>query len=124
MFVTGDVEFQRASKREVENLKAFANRENRQTAGERLINGSKLPLIANRIDILLEDGRIGNRLLQKLGRNVGAASQQKTVDIRDRNVTLQRIANFDFRVFREKWTEPFFILLADPGGKFKHQMKN
>src|SRR5437660_2841689 len=59
-FMTGNIELERAAKRDVEKLHPFANCENRQTARERLINRCKFPAVPHRIDIFLENARIRN----------------------------------------------------------------
>jgi len=53
--VTGNVKLQSAAERDVEQLKTFADSENRQTARKCWTNSRKFPAIAHRIDILLED---------------------------------------------------------------------
>ncbi len=54
-FVTGNVELQSAAERDVEQLKTFADSENRQTARKCRTNSRKFPAIAHGIDVLLED---------------------------------------------------------------------
>src|SRR5207237_8017656 len=53
-FVTGNVELQSAAERDVEQLKTFADSENRQNARKCRTNSSKFQVIAKRIDIILE----------------------------------------------------------------------
>src|SRR5437763_1455599 len=121
-FVSWNVEIERAAERDIEKLHPFTNGKKRQTTRERLIDCRKLPMIPHWIDILLKDARIGNRLLQKFRRNVRTAGQKKTVNVREIDFAVARIADFDLGMFREKWLKPFFILLAEPGGKFRHDV--
>ena len=52
--MTGNVEFQRAAERDIEDLDASANTENRQTARERVGNHVKLPAVPPRIHIIVD----------------------------------------------------------------------
>src|SRR5262249_1480546 len=65
-------------------------------------------------------GGIGNGLLQKFRRNIGATGQKKSVNVDDCNGPLQGVANLDLGMFVEKRLEPFLVFLPDPGGKSRH----
>src|SRR5215472_11977638 len=71
--VSLDVELERAAKGNVEYLKTFANRQNRQPAGKRVLDSMKLPAVAFRVDLFIQHGRVGNFLTQKFRRNIRAA---------------------------------------------------
>ena len=68
-----DVELERAAECDVEDLKTFANCQNRQPARERVLDSLKLPAVALRVDLFIQYRRIGDVLAQKLRRNIGAA---------------------------------------------------
>src|SRR5437764_6718433 len=68
-----DVELERAAECDVEDLKTFANCQNRQPARERVLDSLKLPTVAFRIDLFIQHRRIGNVLPQKFQGNIGAA---------------------------------------------------
>src|SRR2546429_3867318 len=68
-----DVELERAAEGDVEDLKTFANRQNRQPARERVLDSLKLPAVALRVDLFIQHRRIGNVLPQKFRRDIGAA---------------------------------------------------
>ncbi len=73
------VEMERSAERHVKQLHPFADRENRQVTGESLFRGVKFPAIALRVDILVEDRGIGDRLPEKFLRNVRSTAQEQTV---------------------------------------------
>ena len=60
-----DVELERAAECDVEDLKTFANCQNRQPARERVLDSLKLPAVALGIDLFIQHRRIGNVLPQK-----------------------------------------------------------
>src|SRR5213594_1711195 len=68
-----DVELERAAECDVEDLKTFANCQNRQPARERVLDSLKLPAVALRVDLFIQHRRIGNVLPQKFRGNIGAA---------------------------------------------------
>src|SRR6476620_9841986 len=68
-----DVELERAAECDVEDLKTFANCQNRQSARERVLDSLKLPAVALRVDLFIQYRRIGNVLPKKFRGNIGAA---------------------------------------------------
>src|SRR6267142_2066131 len=72
--VSLDVELERAAECDVEDLKTFANCQNRQPTRERVLGSLKLPTVAVRVDLFIQHRRIGNVLPQKFRANIGAAS--------------------------------------------------
>src|SRR6478736_739872 len=71
--VSLDVELECAAKGDIEDLKTFANCQNRQPARERVLDSLKLPAVALRVDLFIQHRRIGNVLPQKFRGNIGAA---------------------------------------------------
>jgi hypothetical protein len=51
--VAFDVELERAAKGDIEHLKSFANRKNRQPARKRMPHGGKFPAVAFGIDLFI-----------------------------------------------------------------------
>ena len=72
--VPRNVEVQRSAERDVKELHAFADGENRQAPFERLFCRLKFPLVPLRLDILVEDGWIGHRLPEKFLRHIRSAA--------------------------------------------------
>ncbi len=70
--MASDVEMESAAERDIECLQSFADRENRKPAFDRLFDCVEFPAIAIGIHILFDYRRIGNRLIQELGSNVGS----------------------------------------------------
>src|SRR4030095_2363467 len=73
--VSLDVEFERAAENDVEHLKTFANCQDRQPAGERVLDSLKLPTVTLRVDLFIQHRRVRNVLPQKFRRNIGAAGE-------------------------------------------------
>src|SRR5439155_11432136 len=65
-----NIEKKCSSERHIEQLHAFADRENRKAKRERLFGCANFPTITLRIYILVEDGRIRHWLLKKFRRNI------------------------------------------------------
>src|SRR6266446_948826 len=72
--MASDVEMKGTAERDIERLHSFADREYRKPAFDRLLDGVEFPPIPIGIHILFDHGRIGNRLVQELGSNIGPAS--------------------------------------------------
>src|SRR5919108_5926558 len=68
-----DVKLQCAAEGYVEDLKTFANCQNRQPACERVLDSLKLPAVALRVDLVIQHRKIWNFLAQKFRRNIRAA---------------------------------------------------
>jgi len=71
--VTFDVELERATERDVKNLEAFANREDRNPARDRGLKCVKFPTVAFWIDIFVQHRGIGNVLSKEFRGNVGTS---------------------------------------------------
>src|SRR6267142_6906786 len=69
--VSFDVELKRAAECDVEDLKTFANCQNRQPSRERVLDSLKLPAVSLWVDLFIQHRRIGNVLPQKFRRNIG-----------------------------------------------------
>ena len=113
--VAFDIELERAAKCNVEYLKPLANCKDRQPARKRFVHSLKFPAVALWVHVFAQNRRIGNFLAQKFWRNIGTASEQKTVHLVQRNVAFARVEHMNVRMLRKKWLKPFFILRADPG---------
>src|SRR6266496_5819733 len=71
--VSLDVELERAAECDVEDLKAFANCQNRQPSREYVLDSLKLPAVSLWVDLFIQHRRIGNVLAQEFRGNIGAA---------------------------------------------------
>src|SRR3954466_11910229 len=71
--VSVDVELKCAAKCDIEDLKTFANGQNRQPARERALDSLKLPAVAVGVDLFIQHGRVWNVLPKKFRGNIGAA---------------------------------------------------
>src|SRR5437016_8937522 len=65
-----DVELERAAEGDVEDLKTFANCQNRHPARERVLDSLKLPAVSRWVDLFIQYRRIGNVLPQELRGNI------------------------------------------------------
>src|SRR6266404_3050332 len=119
-FVAGNIELERAAKRDVQNLHSFANGEDREAPREDISDRCKFPAVPFWIDIFFEHGRIGHRLSQKFRRDIGAAGEKQTIHLFHRHLALARIANANVGLLGKKWLKPFLIFFAHPGGKVGH----
>lgn len=118
----GNVEPDGAAQSDIQDLNTPANGENRQPARDRLRNRLELPAVALWIKIIFVDqGRIDIFLAQKFGGDVRAACQEQSVHLVHRNIAFARIENMDVRMLRKKWSKPFFVFRAHPGGKIGHK---
>ena len=86
----GDVLHQRAAARDVQDLDAAADREDRQVAAARLADERELELVARRIDV---HHRRMSRLAVAGRRDVLAAGEQQAVDCVDRLVHGHRMVD-------------------------------
>src|SRR2546425_9444187 len=89
--VAGNVELERAAERDVQNLHAFANRENRQTAAEDFFDRIEFPAVSFWIDILLQHIWIDNFLPKKFRRDVRPAGQEESIHLFERDFFFARI---------------------------------
>src|SRR4030095_9300173 len=101
--VTRNIELERPAKSDIQDLDAFANAENRQTARERFRNRVELPAVPRCIHLLIDQAWIENFLVQKFRRDIRAARQEQSVHLVHRNIVLARIENIDVRMLHKKW---------------------
>jgi hypothetical protein len=109
-----DVELERACERDVENLKAFANGEDRQAARERVLGRLEFPGIARKIHTFVEHGWIRHGLTQKFRRDVGPAGHEQAVYFCERHFFSARVQDADVGVFGENGLKPFLVLCSQP----------
>ena len=69
--VAPNVEFERSAECDIENLKSFANRKDRQTKVERFTDSGEFPFVASRICVFFDYRRIRHPLTKEFLRNIG-----------------------------------------------------
>src|SRR5437899_10866714 len=119
--MTRDVEYEGATKCDIQYLNASANAENGQSTRERLCNRFELPAVPLGVKIVLvEQCRIDIILGQKFRRDVRAACQEQAVHLLRRNFACARVENTNVRMLRKKLLKPFFVLRTHPDGEIWH----
>src|SRR5262245_24840532 len=118
--VAFDVELERAAKGDVEHLKSFANREDRQPTPKRFLHGCEFPAITLPVDVFIQHRRIGDFLSQKFWRNIGPAGQQKPIHLVEANMPISRVPNLDFKMLGKNCAEPFRVFRTYPGSQIWH----
>ena len=104
----------------VEELHALANREDRQLPFERSFRRREFPSVALRFRIRVENRRVRHRLIEELGRHIGAATQKQALHFLQRHLLGPRVPKPDMRMPGEGATKPFVVFLANPGGHVRH----
>ena len=118
--VTGNVEVESAAERDVEELHALADREDRQLSLQRVFRCGKFPAVAVRLHVGIENGRIGHRLMEKLRGNVRAAAQKESLHFLHRHLLGAGVPKPHIWMFRERAPKEGVVFFADPGGDMRH----
>src|SRR6266478_1279456 len=100
--VAFDIQLERPAECNVEYLKPFANRKDRESTRKRFLHSFKFPAIALWVRVFVYHRSIVDFLAQKFWRNIGTASEQKTIHLIQRNLAFARVENMNVRMLREK----------------------
>ena len=118
--VAGNIEVQSAAERDIEELHAFADGENRQLPFQRVLRCRKFPAIAFRLHVRIQNRRIWHRLMEELWRHIWPAAQKQAVHFLERHFLGPGVPKAHIGMFGESATKPFVVLLANPGGHVRH----
>ena len=118
--VPGNIEPQRTAQRDVEKLHALADGEDRQIALEGIFRRGEFPAVPFRIDVGVDNGRVGHRLIEKFWGDIGAAGQEQAVHFLKGDFLGPGIPKPHVRVLPKGATKPFLVFGSNPGGHVRH----